>query len=456
MGFLIINNDMVTVFCYNFIDYGGGKMNKYNEREIAVLVLMDIFQFEKYNNITLRNTLNKYEDLDNKGKAFITELVNGTIRNKIYIDYIIDYFSNTKTTSKKMKPFILNLLRISVYQIKFLDKIPVSAAINEGVNLAKKKGFKGLSGFVNGLLRNISRNLENVHMPKNKLEYMHIKYSFPMELIKYYLDYYSMEEIEKMLTALLLNPWVSICTNTLKVTNNELKMELEKEKVEFIDDFEKGFGVKGLNLNKSNAFSSGLFHVMDKNAINAIEILNPQMEDNILDLCGAPGGKSFISSYLMEDTGSITTCDIYDHKINLINQMKDKLGITNISAKINDASILNNDFVNHFHKVILDVPCSGLGLIKKKPDIKYNKTIEDIKELQILQREIIDNGSKYVKENGYLLYSTCTISPLENEENTKWFLEKYNYELLIEKTYLCGINTDYDGFYIALFKKKDK
>lgn len=445
---------MLKVFWYNFIDCDGDKMNKTNEREIAVLILMDIFEFEKYNNITLRNTLNKYEDLDIKGRAFITELVNGTIRNKIYIDYIIDSFSNTKTTSKKMKPFILNLLRISVYQMKFLSKIPISAITNEAVKLAKKKGFQGLSGFVNGLLRNIYRNLDEIELPKDKIKYLSVVYSYPEYLIEYYLKYYSMEETKKIIESSTASPVVSICCNTLKISKSDLKLKLINEKVEIIDEFEGGFGVKGLNLNNSQLFAKGYFHVMDKNAIDAVITLNPQKNDKVLDLCAAPGGKSFLASYLMEDIGQITSCDIYDHKIELINSMKDKLGMNSIEAVLNDGIVINNDFIEAFDKAILDVPCSGLGLVKKKPDIKYTKTLKDLEELEKIQRQILDRGSQYIRHDGYLLYSTCTISPMENEENIKWFLENYEYDLILEKKYLCGINTNYDGFYIALLKRR--
>ncbi|MFV0502641.1 MAG: 16S rRNA (cytosine(967)-C(5))-methyltransferase RsmB [Lachnospirales bacterium] len=416
---------------------------KNNEREISVYVLMDIFETKGYNNIVLKNTLSKY-DLGNKQKAFITETVNGTLRNLILIDYIINYFSKTKT--KKMKAFILNLLRISVYQMKYMDKVPPSAICNEAVKLTKKKGFGGLSGFVNGVLRNIDRNLSNIEYPTKSIEKLALENSIPMWLINYW--NFKEEDLIKLCNASNKKPVVSIATNTLKISNVDLRKVLDNSNVTITEEFGHGFCVKNLR------DYTGNFHVIDKNAIKAIEILNPKENEIVLDMCAAPGGKSFMSSYLMKDTGKIIACDIYEHKLNLINDMQQSLGITNIETQLLDGTILHPDFENKFHKVIADVPCSGFGLIQKKPDIKYNKTMEDINSLIPIQRKILENASKYVKVGGRILYSTCTISKKENEENIHYFLNKFNFKVIEEIQYIMGVNTNNDGFYICVLERK--
>lgn len=404
-----------------------------NERETAVYALNDILSEKAYNNIVLRRTFNKNASLSVVERAFITELVNGTLRNLILIDYVINSFSKTKTA--KMKPLILNILRTGVYQIMFMKKVPVSAACNEAVKLAKKKGFSTLSGFVNGVLRNIARNIDNIKYPdenKEPVKYISVKYSYPEWIIEYWKKSYSYEEIKAMCISNNLQPKVSACVNTVKASKEELKKSLAEDNVSFSDGKIQDdviYLTKTNNIAETKAYKEGLFHIMDESSMLAVKILNPKPNDTLIDVCAAPGGKSFYSAYLMKNKGSIKSRDIYEHKIQLINDGAKRLGLDIINAELKSAEEHYEEDTDKADCLLIDAPCSGLGLLRKKPDIKYSKTMEDIDELVKIQRNILESCYNYVKIGGALVYSTCTVSEKENLENVKWFCDKFNFEL---------------------------
>ncbi len=444
-------------------------MNKIDEREIAVYALIDIVELSGYNNIVLRRTLKKYEGLTNVQKNFLTEVVNGTLRNLIYIDYVINEYSKTKT--EKMKPIILNTLRIGVYQIHFMDRVPSHGICNSAVNFVKKKGFQGLSGFVNGLLRNIIRNKdENLLEGLKKAEYLSIKYSYDIWIIKYWLSQFSYEVVEQICIGSNKRSGVTIAVNTLKTTKDKLKNELELKEIEVLDGILVNNALKLKNtrdISKLKSFKEGMFHVIDETSQYAVEILNPMANKKMLDMCSAPGGKTFNSSYNMDGTGEIVSCDIFDHKIELIEESIRRLGVTNIKTMILDGTELKEEFVDKFDYVLVDAPCSGLGIVSKKPDIKINKTFEDIQQLIPIQREILKNGIKYLKEDGVLVYSTCTISNKENIQNIRWILEEEDGIELVdlkEESKLAndeGVieilpddSKELDGFFIAKLRRK--
>ncbi|WP_317366467.1 16S rRNA (cytosine(967)-C(5))-methyltransferase RsmB [uncultured Tyzzerella sp.] len=440
-----------------------------NAREIAVYALIDILEQQSYNNLTLKKIFSENKDISTQDRAFITELVNGTLRNIIYIDYIINSFSNTKT--KKMKPLILNILRISVYQIKFMEKIPTSAVCNEAVNFTKKKKFNGLSGFVNGVLRNIARNIDNIALPdeeKTPIEFLATKYSYEKWVIEKLIKQFGYEKAKEICKANALAPKVSICVNTNKITKNELKDMLIKEGM----NVEEGnisnnslYITKTKNIANSNAFKKGYFHIMDQSSMLLVEILNPKEDDVIIDVCSAPGGKSFYCSYIMKNKGKIFSRDIHSHKIELIKDTIKRLDIKNIDLELKDGTIFYKENEEIADKIIVDVPCSGFGIVRKKPDIKYTKTEDDIKELVCIQREILKASYKYVKKGGTLLYSTCTLFEEENIQNVKWFCKNYGFELCsidiplnIEdkhKGYITILPSMFntDGFFIAKLKR---
>lgn len=404
-----------------------------NERELSIYILKEVFREDAYSNIVLRRTLEKNKELNNIQKSFITELVNGTLRNLIYINYIIDTFS--KVNTQKLKPFILYLFQISVFQIVFMDKIPISAVCNEAVKLCKLRGFKNLSGYVNGVTRNIARNKDNIILPDKKLQpikYLSIRYSHPEWIINYWLEEMSIQEIESILINNNKSPKVTICVNKNKITKDELENNLIKENI----IVKQGNLSKNAliisntgNIKNNLSYKEGLFHVMDESSMIAVEVANPKKGDFLIDACSAPGGKSFYSSYLMQNEGKIISTDIYEHKINIIIDNAKRLNINIIDTKLQDSSIFDKSLEEQADILLLDVPCSGLGLIRKKPDIKIKKSLEDINSLVAIQRNILKACYRYVKKGGVLVYSTCTISKKENLDNINWFLHKYKFEL---------------------------
>ncbi len=423
----------------------GSNLNKINSREMAVYALIDIQEQKLYNNLTLKKLFSdNKESLTSQDKAFITELVNGTLRNIVLIDFIINAYSKTKTTSSKMKPLILNILRISVYQIKFMPKIPHSAICNEAVNFAKKKKFNGLAGFVNGVLRAIIRNIDDLLLilpdsKKNPLEYLSIRYSYSEWIIKRLLEELSFEEVENICEANALNPRVSICVNTSKISVKELKEVLIKEGMTVADGeiSENALYIgKTKNIAQRDSFKKGYYHVMDESSMLAVEVLNSSVDDGvdnnkkIIDLCASPGGKSFYTSYLNNNSDTkISSRDIHEHKITLMQNATRRLGIKNIELELKDATNCYEEDIETADKILIDAPCSGIGIVKKKPDIKLNKTEEDVLELVEIQRKILENSSRYVKKGGTLVYSTCTLFREENLENINWFCDNYDFEL---------------------------
>ena len=435
-------------------------------REIAVYALIDILEQQLYNNLTLKKIFNENKNITVEDRAFITELVNGTLRNIIYIDYIINSFSKTKTN--KMKPLILNIIRISVYQIMFMEKVPVSAVCNEAVNFAKKKKFNGLSGFVNGVLRNIARNKDNIKLPDDKIDFLATKYSYNKWVIEKWISQFGYEKTEEICKANILPPKVCICVNTNKIDKNTLKDMLTKEGMLVEDGLiskNSLYLTKTKNIADSNAFKKGYFHIMDESSMLLVETLAPCENETIIDICSAPGGKSFYCSYLMKNKGQIISRDIHSHKIELMQDTIKRLGIENIKLELKDGAMFYKEDEEIADRIIIDAPCSGFGIVKKKPDIKYTKTKEDIKELSNIQKEILKASYKYVKKGGTLVYSTCTLFDEENIENINWFCKNYGFKLVSintgfnieneEKGYITILPNMFntDGFFIAKLER---
>lgn len=442
-----------------------------NEREIALYILMDVFKDGGYNNIALRKALNAHPEMTNVQKAFVTEIVNGTLRNLIRIDYVINRFS--KTPVKKMKPFIRTNIRMGIYQLMFMDKIPHSAVCNEAVKLAKKHKFSSLSGFVNGILRNVARNINNIEYPnkdKEPIKYLSVMYSCPEWIIEYWLKTYDFQKVNDICVANNKAPSISLCVNTLKNTKEELVEILKNESVEIDGDTLLPNSIyikKTSNMAELESYKKGLFHIMDESSMLATKILNPEEKSTVIDVCSAPGGKTFAIAESMKNTGKVISRDVYEHKTELIKAGANRLGLTNVEVQVKDALDDSEDTEADF--VLVDAPCSGLGLVRKKPDIKNNKTMADVEELASLQRKILSVASKKVKKGGILVYSTCTVSEKENIENVRWFIDNFDFEpvdfseLLPEKIkyetakkgYIEILPDDYgtDGFFISKFRR---
>lgn len=444
-----------------------------NTRELILDILIEINENGAYSHILIRNVLEKYQYLQKTERAFITRICEGTIENMIQIDYIINQFSKVKAA--KMKPLIRNLLRMSIYQLKFMDSIPPSAVCNEAVKLAGKRGFASLKGFVNGILRNISRNIDNITYPdiNNKKKYLSVIYSMPEWIVEKWLNEYGWEITEKMLKSFLENDNVTIRCNVSKISVEELIKRLEKEnikaeRVPYINYALKIYGYDYIGAIES--FNEGLFQIQDVSSMLVVECACIKENDNVIDVCAAPGGKCLHVADKLNSTGHVQARDLTENKVRLIEENIMRSGFNNIEAKVCDALVYDEASKNQADVLIADLPCSGLGIIGKKTDIKYKMTEEKQQELSKLQKDILSVVQSYVKPGGILMYSTCTINKEENEKNVEWFLDNYPFEpeslddvldesLHTQTTkkgyiqFLPGVH-DTDGFFIAKFKKK--
>ena len=429
-----------------------------NGREIILETLLSITRDGQYSHIALKNVLDTYQYLDKKERAFVTRVVDGTLERMIELDYIINQFSKVKVN--KMKPVIRTIVRSSVYQLKYMDSVPDSAVCNEAVKLAAKKGFVNLKGFVNGVLRNISRGLSEVSFPskeENVTEYISVKYSLPTWIIEQWRKSYDLETIEKMGEEFLKEKPTSIRCNLSKISREELKTSLEAEgvTVEVSEELPYALAISGYDfLGKLKSFQSGYFSVQDVSSMQVAHWADPQEGDNIIDVCAAPGGKSIHLAEMLKGTGNVQARDLTEYKVGLIQENIFRSGLTNIEAVQWDATILHEESKEKADIVIADLPCSGLGVLGKKTDLKYKMTETLQSNLVQLQREILSVVKLYVKPGGKLLYSTCTIHKAENEGNTAWFLKNHpEFRLIKEKQMLPGVDGG-DGFYIAMLVKE--
>ena len=396
-----------------------------NEREIVLDMFLSL-KDGKPSHIVLKDTLDNYLYLDKASRGFITRLYEGSIEKMIYLDFVINSFS--KTSVKNLKPIIKILMETAVYQIFFMDRVPDSAAINEAVKLAKKRGLAGLSGFVNGVLRNIARNKENIALPdkdKEYIRYLEVKYSVPKEVTEHFIKEYGNVQAEEILEAFEKKQPIVARVNGTRLTREDLVKKLIEEDVKVSTDTVFPESLKILELDSLNfleSFENGDFVIQDESSQFIGKIAELPQNAKVLDICAAPGGKTLLMAEKPE-AERITACDISEKKTGLIEENINRLGIKKVITMVNDATVFNKKFEEDFDLVICDLPCSGLGVIGRKRDIKYNITGNKIKELAKLQREILENAGKYVKKGGYLIFSTCTMSKLENEENFKFTSE---------------------------------
>ncbi len=451
-----------------------------NERELVLGILLEVTENRQYSHLVLRDVLNKYQYLDKKERAFITCAAEGTLEHMIEIDYILDQFSKVKV--KKMKPVIRNILRSAVYQMKYMDTVPDSAACNEAVKLAVKKGFGSLRGFVNGVLRNVARNLEQVVYPQNPVQNLSVRYSMPVWILELWLKSYSIETVELMLeqfqreTPLTVRCKVAEVQTKGKNSVSELKKCLAEEGVraEQHPYLPYALCISGFDyLAGLDSFQKGLFSVQDISSMLVCEIADPKEGDKVIDVCAAPGGKSLHIAEKLNGSGHVEARDLTPYKVGLIQENIERTGLNNITAVCQDAVKYDENSAENADIVIADLPCSGLGVLGKKTDLKYKATEEGCEQLSELQREILSVVHKYVKPDGTLVYSTCTINPAENMENVHWFLQEYpQFELSDIHDRLCGeLQKDVmedgclqllpgvhqsDGFFIACFRKKAK
>lgn len=421
-------------------------------RELAVNLLYKIEVGEAYSNTTLDKELNKCE-LSREDKALASQIVYGVLTWKLTIDEIIKRYSSIRI--KKISSWILNILRIAIYQIVWLDRIPVSAAVNESVNLAKRYGHPASVSFTNAILRKIDKDeldkLFNYMSGKVLLEdeIISIMTSHPIWLVDELLKQYDIKFVTELLNANNAVPDISLRVNTLKTTREEVFKLLSLKKV----DCRKGNLEDSIIAKKLNDFESSLYIVQDEAAQLACIALDPKEGEIVLDACSAPGGKTTYLAQLMKNRGEIDAWDIHEHRIKLVQENAQKLGVDIIFAKLHDATLYDTYCFGKYDKILLDVPCSGLGVIRKKPEIKWTRKEEDIDELIKIQEKILDNCSRYLKPGGTLVYSTCTILKQENEDQINKFLENHKEFKLIEEKKLYPHIDGTDGFYIAKLVK---
>lgn len=427
-----------------------------NERELVLDMLLQITRDGEYSHIVLKNVLDKYQYLDKRERAFITRVVNGTLEHMIEIDYIINQFSKVK--ANKMKPVIRTIMRSSVYQMKYMDSVPDSAVCNEAVKLAGKRGFVNLKGFVNGVLRNISRNLDKISYPdkKDTVAYISVRYSLPEWLVKQWLRVYDAETVEGIGEAFLKENPLTVRFDEHKITKEELIKILEEEGVTVAEDEQVpcALYLSGYDhLGALKSFCDGLYQVQDLSSMQVALWAKPKEGDQVIDVCAAPGGKAIHIAELLNGTGHVEARDLSEDKVDLIRDNIERSGLKNIDAVCQDATIEDSEKKESADIVIADLPCSGLGVLGKKPDLRYKMNEQTEKELVQLQRQILSVVNTYVKPGGKLLYSTCTIHREENEGNVEWFLETYpEFELVKDKQMLPGKDAG-DGFYIAMLKR---
>lgn len=402
-----------------------------NSRDIALTILYEVNEKGAYSNVAMNKNINKSSDYREQG--LIREIVYGVLENRIYIDWVIKRFS--KIRFRKLSPRIREILRMGVYQIMFMDRIPDSAACNESVKLSKKYGHRGSIGFVNGLLRNVVRNKKNIQNELNKKqdkEFLSIKYSHPIWLIENWIEEFGTEFTEKLLMANNSRPLLNIRVNSLKISREDLIQKLSNDgisvdKCRYAKDGIVVYNPKGIT--ETDYYKTGLFTIQDESSMLVTEIMNPKKDSVTIDVCSAPGGKSTHMAEYMGDKGKIISRDIHDHKIELIKSNANRLGIHIIKPEVYNALKLDNSLIGIADYCLVDAPCSGLGLIRRKPEIKYNRTEKDIKELLKLQIDILNIAANYVKKGGILIYSTCTINKDENIELVQRFLKQNDFKL---------------------------
>ncbi|MEI3339006.1 MAG: 16S rRNA (cytosine(967)-C(5))-methyltransferase RsmB [Eubacterium sp.] len=429
---------------------------KVNTRDLVVDILLAVTRDGEFSHIAIRNVLDKYRYLPKQDRAFITRVSQGTLERMTEIDYIINQFSKTKVN--KMKPVIRSIIRSGVYQLKYMDAVPDSAACNEAVKLAGKRGFSGLKGFVNGVLRNISRNLNRVEYPdeqKNPAEALSVRYSMPQWLVERFLKQYGQERCIHILDAFLREKSTSIRVNTESISVEELQASLERQGIWvkknsmlpyalFITGYEA--------LDEIPEFEEGLFYVQDTASMMVAETASPKPGDFVLDVCAAPGGKSVHMAQLLAGTGMVEARDLTEYKAEMIRENAERCRISNLRVKVWDALIFDESMEQQADVVIADLPCSGLGVIGTKTDIKYKISEEKIHSLCELQSRILDVVHRYVKPQGILMYSTCTMTPEENDIQVSQFLLRHpEYTLLSQRQLLPDEGCD--GFLLQNYKK---
>jgi len=410
---------------------GISRLMEHSARGIALQVVYQVTEKGAFTNLALERFLRK-TDLKTEDKHLVTELVNGTIRMLKHLDWVLALFLKQKID--KLNPWLKNILRISAYQILFMDKVPAHAVVNEAVDLTRAKTGASLSRVCNGVLRNLLREKEALKYPstENILEYLSVYYSQPEWLVNKLISIYGESTAQNILLYYNKRPAVTLRNNILKGSRDELIRELNNEGIIAYKDERVPCGVRisssqagGESLQNSSAFKNGKFYIQNSASMLAAYILNPVSGDRVLDLCCGVGGKSTHMAEQMRNKGKILACDIFEHKLNLLRNNAERLGINIIETIKLDILTVDKKFhPGSFNKILLDAPCSGLGVLNRRADLRWMQTPEKIREIISLQKQMLDKAAALLEPGGTLLYSTCTINPEENEQVVQEFLAK--------------------------------
>lgn len=432
-----------------------------NTREIVLEGLLTVEKELSFSNKLVSDILDKYDYLDPRDKAFIKRVFEGTIERKIELDYHINNLASVPV--RKMKPMIRCIVRMAAYQILYMDNVPDSAAINEAVKLAKKRKFANLSGFVNGILRNLSRQKEELKWPdkkKNPVEYLNVRYSVPEWLVEKWLARFGFEDTESLLASLLeIHPVSLRFRSNMKDEEREdyvsrikaLGVELEQDsRLKYV------YRASHLdNIRELPGYEEGAFVIQDVSSCLAVEAAEIKPGDFVVDACASPGGKTLLASEKTGETGRVISRDISEAKLVRIDENIERMQANNISAQVWDASVFDAELEEKADVLILDVPCSGLGILGKKRDIKYNATPEGLAELSGIQKSIVEASWRYVRKGGTLLYSTCTINPDENEKMVEWICSKLPFSVKKGPVQLLPNKDGCDGFFYTVLSRND-
>lgn len=427
-----------------------------NAREIVLDTLLEIERNKVYSNQLIKAVLDKYDYLEAQDKRFIKRLAEGCIERKIELDYYLNQFSTVPVN--KMKPLIRCLMRMGVYQILYMDSIPDSAACNEAVKLAAKRKFTNLKGFVNGVLRKIVTNKEDLPLPDRKkepLSYLSVKYSMPEWIVALWLEEYEEETVLRMLEALESIHPVSIrFRKSLSEAERQSvlrKWEKRGALVKASELLPYVYTVEGVDgISSLEGFAEGLFTVQDVSSALSVEAAQIKDTDVVMDICAAPGGKTMLAAELGKE---VLSRDVSEYKVAKIAENCERMQIVNkVTTQVWDATVADEEKYESADVVLMDVPCSGLGVMGKKRDIKYHVTPESMESLLELQKQIVESSWQYVKKGGTLLYSTCTIHEKENQDRVRWICENLPFTLEEEKQILPGV-LEADGFYYARLRR---
>lgn len=408
-----------------------------DSRQTAFEVLYKIFYDKAYSNIALDSALSK---IDNS-KAFVSRLVYGVVERKLTLDYLISQHCN------KSKPKLLTILRMGVYQLYFMDSVPSSAAINESVKLTKNNGMQFYSSMVNAVLHKIDNN----RIDFDSLDDLSLKYSIPQNLIRMWQKAYGNERTETFLPAFNEPAPIFIVPNSALIDIDSLSVALTKENICFERDGDLLKIKSSGDITATNAFKCGLFYIQDKSCYEAVKALGIKKGESVIDVCAAPGGKSFTAAQFTGKNGKILSCDIYEQRVGLIKNSAKRLDLNNIHTLVNNAAEYNSN-IEKADKIICDVPCSGFGIIRRKPEIRY-KELDTVKELPDIQYSILKTSSEYMNKGGRILYSTCTLNKRENEKVVEKFINENSDFRIVESRTIFPEISGGDGFFYSVIER---